>query len=206
MTAPTAPFSSTKQIAYLMLGMFQNADQIGDPDFTSTGVPSPTIVTALRTMKSAEVQMEFAAVGYKIPFQELSGESWPDFQTNFLALLEATGVASQITYSKLPSPGMSASPRASGLSNVYREMYEDWRKRIRESGCGLRAAYYPMSRAEKWIGDPRAPQTDYSMSSDTRDPAKFGLLLENLRVLEEQFEDIADMNLDWDFAFTIRED
>lgn len=199
MAAPTSPFSSTKQIAYLVLNLFPNAD-ISDPDFDASTTPSLTVVQSLRTLKSAEILMAYSAVGYYVPFQEISGVSWPTHQTNFLAMLEAQGVAGQLANSLRPAPAMAGTKGPS--TNILDAAFKGWLDIIEKSGAGLRANYYPGSKAEKWLASPRAPQTEYTI--DYPDPAKFGLLIENLSYLQDQFDDIAKRNLDWDYIYSLR--
>lgn len=205
MTVPSSPFATTKQIAYLLLNLFPGTGiNQSDPDFTSSTLPSLTTVSSIRTMRSAVLMMEFSNVGYKIPFEALSGESWPDHQTNFLAMLEALGVAGDLANSLKPSPARGSSAGPSG--NIYTTAFQDWQKVIRESGGGLRAGYFIGTKAEQWMSVPRAPTTDYTARwpNNYADPAKFGLLLDNLKLLEDQFEDIAKRNLNWDYVYLLR--
>lgn len=205
MTVPTAPFSTTKQVAYLLLNLFPGTGvNLSDPDFDGTTVPSSTVVTTIRTLKSGMVQMEFANVGYKIPFEVAPGEEWPTHQTNFLALLEALGVAGDLANSIKPAPGRATS--SGPAFNMYQTMFYDWQKIIRESGAGLRANYWTGSKAEQWLMIPRGPTTEFTANypDNYADPARFGLLLENLSALEDQFDDMAKRKLNWDYVYELR--
>jgi len=204
MTAPTSPFSTTKQIAYLLLMLFPNS-RYADPQFNNTDTsPSLAVVEQIRTFKSAELMMAFASVGYKIPFVELSGETWPTHQTNFLALVEAMGAAGVVADAREPAPAMSG--EAGPDTNKYTTSFNSWLKTIEKSGAGLRADYYSGTKAEKWMLTPRAPTTEYTANypANYADPAKFGLLLDNLRHLQDQYDDISDRHLDWDYVYQLR--
>lgn len=203
MTAPTSPFASTKQIAYLLLMLLPG--RIEDPDFNDVDTnPSLTVVKQIRSMKSAEMMMKFASVGYKIPFVVLTGETWPSHQTDFLSLVEAMGTAGMLADSLSPAPAMMG--ESGPDSNKYTATFNEWLRTIDKSGAGLRADYHIGTRAEQWLVTPRAPTTEYTAGypNNYEDPAKGGLLLENLSYLEKQYSDMTARNLDWDYVYRLR--
>ena len=197
MAVPTSPYSTTAQIASLVMNLVPG---VAVPEFTAATLPTVTTVESFQTSRSALLQMSFAAVGYVIPFAVKTGETWPDHQTYFLAILEAMGVAGDIANALKPAPAMAGTKGPA--SNVYHANWNQWMTMVKESGAGLRAATWTGTRAEKWLTAPRAPMTDYT--DGYIDPARFGLLVENLALLEKQFEQIANMHLDWDYIYSLR--
>lgn len=195
MAAPTAPFSTTAQIAYLLLNMFPGQSA---PDFTASTRPTLAMVQSVRSLISAELQATLASVGYKIPLEELSGETWPEHQTNMLALLEASGTAGLLASSLSPAPAM-VQGRGRGGVNVFTAAYKQALDQIRATGMGLRAGYYTGSRAQQWLTEPRGPMTDYTIEAE--DPSKFGLMAELLKLYQNMFSDVAEMDIDWDYFY-----
>ena len=83
MAAPTSPYTTAEAVSYLLINLFKG------------GVPGPsTTPDATKTAQAISwaagwLEMSFADVGYIIPFQDLTGETWPDHQTTYLSMINA---------------------------------------------------------------------------------------------------------------------
>ena len=102
MTAPTAPYCDSSDVALLVPQIVQMA-----PDFSTGTTPTKTVVDKLIVWCSAEIDRQFASVGFYVPYQEISGEDWPDSQTYILELMSAMGAAGMLTGPVIkPAPAM----------------------------------------------------------------------------------------------------
>ena len=91
MTAPTAPYCESDDVKDFLLFL----GTIGASNFPVEGMPPfRKDIEALVTKVASRIDMAYASVGYYVPFEAKTGESWPDYQTTFLGYLNAIGVAS----------------------------------------------------------------------------------------------------------------
>ena len=153
--APNPPFSTLEQIAILL----QNLKALPG-GFDENTVPTRAQVEILRDLISAQLLSAYASAGYYIPLQDYPDESWPEFQTQSLALQEAIGVAAIISDSLRPAPALR---REGGGVNLFRLQWQQILDEIRKGQSGLRAKCYAGSIAEKSLTEPRSPRTNLTI-------------------------------------------
>lgn len=165
-----------------------------------TSVPSEGVVDQLRLLKSAQLLDAFAEAGYYVPFQVVSGETWPAHQTNYLASIEAIGVAGDVGATLRPAPATGVT--RGRVANVYQQMFADTLQRVRFGTTRFRARYWPGTPAERNLRSPRAPMTDFG--EGYIDPTRH-TLMKHLTTLHAQMR--SDLNietLDWDYFWELR--
>lgn len=130
-------------------------------DFSPGTKPAKVVVEKFIRWKSSEIDQAFAAIGYYVPFQEISStETWPEHQTYALELMTAFGAAGLIVgpVSK-PAPAMG---RQSGTSdNEFTASFKRFLEMVASNGAGFRAYHRTGSLAEKFCAEPSGPMTDY---------------------------------------------
>ena len=195
MAVPTKPYSTVIQVSYLLQHRFFKQTA------SSSTVPSDTVLDQLITWADGLLEMEFHAVGYKMPWTELSGETWPAAQTTLLSYLSAIGAAGFATGSLKPAPMMSPGQRGS-QGSIYSDAFGQAINKIREHGFRFRADYYPGSKAEKWIAEPYGPRMDFL--EDYWDPTRYWLLQKYTQEIQEVFGEMAEIDIDWDYLYSLR--
>ena len=196
MTAPSTPYVTTALAGILSKNMFR-----GQAPNANTSV-SATELAQLITWTDSMLDADFSSIGYKIPFQAISGETWPTFQTTFLQFCSAIGSMAMSTgYILSPAP-MLVAGRASGDRNAYAILIESFRVQIRENGFRFRAQYWPGTRAEKNIATKYGPFTDFM--KDKFDPTRYELLRDFTTRIESEFAEVAAMQIDWDYVYSLR--
>lgn len=155
MAAPTSPYCDSADVAELLPQLIRNA-----ADFSAGTNPAKTVVEKFIRWKSSEIDQAFAAVGFYVPFQEISGETWPEHQTYALELVTAMGAAGLIAGPVVkPAPAMG---RQSGTSdNEYTASFKRFLEMVAQNGAGFRAYHRTGSLAEKFCSEPAGPMTDY---------------------------------------------
>lgn len=155
MALPVAPYCKTDDVAALVPQLIHAAT-----DFTTT-----TPITRAKVVKfigwvSAEIDMAFSAVGFIVPYQVISGETWPTAQNHALELMTSFGVAGLLVGPVIkPAPAMG---RDSGKSdNSFTTAYREFLNSIPTNGAGFRMNYHPGSKAEQMCRYPRGPVTDH---------------------------------------------
>jgi hypothetical protein len=155
MAAPTAPYCGTDDVAALVPQIVRSAS-----DFSAETTPTKAAVTKLLTWCSAEIDHTFASVGFYVPYEEISGESWNTAQTYMLELMNAIGTAGMIVGPVIkPAPAMG-SQRGSTDNNLLAS-YKNFLQSIKQDGAGFRMRYRSGSKAEQFCRAPRGPLTDY---------------------------------------------
>ena len=145
---------------------------------------------------------DFSSVGYKIPFQTISGETWPTYQTNLLQFMSAIGSMAMATGHILsPAPALIAG-RVSGDRNAYSVLIDGFRNQIRADGFRFRAQYWPGTKAEKNLATIYGPSTDFG--ADYWDPTRYELLRAYTNRIVEMFSDVQDYNINWDYVYGMR--
>lgn len=197
MTAPAAPFCTTAEVARLHRQVLKSLSDFADPP--NATIPSKTEVTDYIILISNQILMRFRAAGYIIPFVELSGETWPDDQTEYLRLLCVMGSSGIIAGPAVSNPGV----RGGRINNVFKQEYLEGLDEIfsRETRIAIpwRAQYYSMTPAEKAVGTPHRPMTDFL--EEQFDPgAHYSLraLTDKVRSIHLIFQ---GLDLDWDYAY-----
>lgn len=196
MTAPTTPYCTWTLATLLSLNMFKGrTPTINSPIDPTTGAQLITWVDSL-------LQGDFHSVGYKIPFQAISGETWPTFQTTLLQYASAMGAMAMATgYILAPAPQLVAG-RTQGERNAYAILIESFRNEIRTHGFRFRAQYYNGTKAEKMLATRYGPQTDFM--KDRFDPTRFELFRAYTDRMVDVFEDVQDYQIEWDYMYQDR--
>ncbi len=155
MAVPAAPYASSDDVAALVPQLIRGAS-----DFTADTPIPITKVTKFIGWVSAQMDMAFAAVGFIVPYQEISGEDWSTAQTHALELMASFGVAGLLVGPVIkPAPAMG---RESGKSdNSFTMAYKSFLESIPINGAGFRMDYHPGSKAEQFCRYPRGPVTDH---------------------------------------------
>jgi len=196
MAVPTKPYSTPTQVAYLI----QNRFYAGAP--SATTVPTDTVVEQLISWVDGMVEMAFHGTGYKIPWIEVSGETWPAAQTALLTYMSAIGAAAMAGGHILkPAPMMGPGREGSG-GNVYSIAVEKMLAQVREDGFRFRAQYYEGSKAEKWIAPVYGPRMDFL--EDYWDPTRYWLTQQYTQEIETVFSEMSELDVDWDFMYRMR--
>lgn len=198
MTAPAAPYCETDSVAHLLPQLVRSQN-----DFSESTQPVKAVVTKFINWIAAEIDMTFAVVGFYVPYQEISGETWPTLQTNMLELMNAFGAAGMIVGPVVkPAPSMG---RDSGTTdNAFTASYKAFLDSIRETGAGFRMNYRVGSRAEQICRTPRGPLTDYL--NGYLDPTLFQTTVEYTNTIEQLRADYGiASSTTWDHLRTKRE-
>ena len=155
MATPVSPYCKTDDVAALVPQLIHAAT-----DFTATTPITSSTVTKFIGWVSAEIDLSFSATGFIVPYQVISGETWPTAQTHALELMTSFGVAGLLVGPVIkPAPAMG---RESGKSdNSFTTSYKEFLKSIPLNGAGFRMNYHPGSGAEQICRYPRGPVTDH---------------------------------------------
>lgn len=198
MAAPMSPYSSPAQVAYLLRSLY-----LGGPP-TAITVPENVIVQNHIFWSDAVLEAAFRMVGYKIPFESLSSETWPASQTAMMSYASSVGAAAMVGgYILRPAPAIGpgrSTPGASG--NAYADMFERFRQDISSGGLGFRAAYQLGSKAEKFLSDPYGPRLDFL--EDYFDPTAYQTMREYTDTVLSQNALVKSFGIDWDYLWELR--
>lgn len=200
MAAPTAPFSLTTDIAPFHQMLLKSGTDFVDG---SNGTrPSNTEVTSFIVLVDSQVTSRFRLAGFKIPFTELSGETWPVDQTDFLRWMSIMGTSALISGPAIANPGSrgrTQNPYQVQFSGFLDQIF-DMRNRI---AMPFRAQYYSETPAEQSVGTSSLPNTDFLAGK--YDPS----LHYNLYDLTDKVHSIQqimrDLDLDWNYAYGLND-
>lgn len=162
MSIPIKPYAVSSQVGMLVNNLLGR----NNLDFDESTNPRKSSVDQYLVWISNQIDLQFQQAGYKVPFQELSGESWPEHQTYYLELLCAMGAAAFAGGHVLkPAPAIS-SGRGFATGNLYQDLYnfelnKIWNARERTSWIRFRAQTYSGTPAEYSITEPIGPDLDY---------------------------------------------
>ncbi len=191
MAAPATPYVTSELASILLQNMFRG--QVPDANTPIT----ESVYDQLITWSDSILGGWFAGVGYKIPFLEISGETWPTFQTTLLQIMSSVGSAALASgYVPLPAPRMVPG-RDAGQQNVYAVMFNSFREQIETNGCGFRGQYYLGKRAEQWCNEPYGPRTDFY--DGYYDKTRYQLLKDFTDEYMTVFSDMKALGMDWDY-------
>jgi hypothetical protein len=199
MAAPTSPYCEPADVAAIVPQLIHMSS-----DFSTETNPTRMTVLKFIKWKSSQIDMAFASLGFYVPYEEISGESWPDAQTYMLELMTSFGVAGMIVGPVVkPAPAMG---RESGRSeNAFTAAYNSFLESIPVNAAGFRMNYRPATKAEKICRTARGPITDHLLGYI--DPTRFQtvdeytVMIEGLRTLYG----IKDSWLPWDHLKTRRD-
>jgi hypothetical protein len=198
MSIPVAPYCGTDDVAALVPQLVDHAS-----DFSTSTVPTKVVVTKIIGWIAARIDRAFASVGFIVPYQDISGESWDDSQTTMLELMNSMGAAGMIVGPVVkPAPAMG---RDSGRSdNYYTASYKEFLQSIPMNGAGFRMNYRAGSKAEQICRDPRGPTTDHL--EGYLDPTRFQTVEEYTNMLQvlRRTYNIDGTTQPWDHLQTAR--
>lgn len=196
MSVPTKPYSTPVQVGYLI----QNRFYAGAP--SPSTIPTGTVVEQLISWVDGMIEMAFHGTGYKIPWIEVSGETWPTAQTALLTYMSAIGAAAMAGGHILKPAPMMGPGREGSTGNVYSIAVEKMLAQVREDGFRFRAQYYEGSKAEKWIAPVYGPRSDFL--EDYWDPTRYWLSRRYTQEIADVFSEMVAMDLNWDYLFQMR--
>lgn len=155
MAIPKFPYCDTDDVAMLVPNMVAYGD-----DFSTSTAISKIAVNKFITWVAAEIDMAFATVGFYVPYQVISGETWNDSQTTMLRMMTSFGAAGMCAGPVIkPAPAMGGQGGKS--ENAYRVAYKGFLESIPTNAAGFRMNYRVGSKAEQICRTPRGPTTDY---------------------------------------------
>jgi len=199
MAVPTSPYCASNDVAILLQQLLKYAS-----DFSASTQPTKVVVEKLITWKSAEIDMAFASIGFYVPYEEISGESWPSLQTNMLELMCSFGAAGMVAGPVLkPAPAMG---RDSGKSpNAYTAAYDAFIASIPTNAAGFRMKYRPGTKSEQITRTPRGPIPDHLLGYI--DPTRFQTATEYTEMIMRlrRTEGIDTTSPQWDHLKTVRD-
>lgn len=165
MAAPSAPYCESADVAVLTPQLVDAAT-----DFSTSTTPTRVVVSRFIRWVSSQIDMKFASLGFYVPYEEISGETWPDAQTYLLELMTGFGVAGMIVGPVIkPAPAMG---RDSGKSdNAFTLAFKSFLESIPVDAAGFRMNYRVGSKAEQICRTRRGPITDYLLGYI--DPTRF---------------------------------
>lgn len=195
--APTSPYTTQEAVSYLLINLFKG----GAPTVSTT--PDSTKAAQAITWAASWLEMTYADVGYVIPFQDLTGETWPAHQTMYLSMVNAIGAAGFIGGHMLrPAPSIGPG-KGQQFSNLYQELFDRELTAVKESkGKMFRAAYYVGTDAEQRLATPMGPRLDYT--EGYYDPTRFAGIWGLTEIFDEFRVDIEELDLDWDYMYSLR--
>ncbi len=156
--SPTPPYATSDAVA-----LFQRNLIDGASDFSSSTVLKDTTIDRFIGWVSNAVDMKFNEAGYVLPFQPLTGETWPTFQTGYLEMVTCLGVCSLISPALKPAPALGPGARGSA-GNIFKDLYEEQLKQVYDglkTHLRFRASYYRDTAAERVLLEPRGPTSDF---------------------------------------------
>lgn len=198
MTTPTSPYCTSADVAALVPQLIH-----AGIDFSTATQPVKVVVDRFITWIAGQINQAFSSVGYYVPFQEISGETWQDSQTAMLELMNSFGAAGLITGPVVkPAPAMG---RDSGRSdNFYTAAYKEFLDSIKLNGAGFRANYRAATKAEDFCRTARGPITDHLLGYF--DPTRFQTVGEYTNMIEtiREVYGVEVQAFPWDHLKTLR--
>ncbi len=160
---PVAPYCSTSAV-YYMVGKKVGS---GQADFKPSGTPSKDTVEEWVENASSRIDGALHSAGYYVPLQAMEDETWPDWQTKFMAYFCAVGVASMIsddptspTFTNIHTGVRKGISRYRADWNVLIEGLEEKVAREKQRATSLvRALAYSGSNAESLLSIADPPVT-----------------------------------------------
>lgn len=156
---PASPYTTSDRVAFFHRNLIAK-----NPDFTTATALPKDNVDAFIAMVCDEVDMRFAAAGWIIPFEPLTGESWQAYQSGYLELLVVYGVSAMFAPALKPAPGYGPGrPGSSG--NVFQDLYTDrlnqiYDYKLNRTTFRWRAKYRQDTPASRLMNDESYPKID----------------------------------------------
>ena len=192
MAAPTSPYATHTEVA-----LFQKNLLRGATDFSSVSVLPDTTIDQYLIWTSAAIDIRLSEAGYVVPLQELTGETWPVHQTNYLSLLATIGAVAMINPGLKPAPAMSPGQRGTG--NIFKDFYD---KELQLIGTTrFRASFYLGSKVETLLTEPYAAQSDW-LRTDI-DKTKYMNLTQFTELQNNVNVSIQSQQYKWDYMYDL---
>lgn len=198
---PASPYTTSEMVA-----LFQRNLIYGQQDFHSTTTLPDTTIDKFIVWVSAAINQKFSEAGYILPFEALTGEVWPDHQSQWLELVTCLGVCSFISPALLPAPGVGPGSTASS-GNVFKNLYDEHRNaiydpRTKATQLRFRAKYYNDSAAERVLLQPRGPTNNFM--AGYLDPSSQMLLSDYTDLMDRVRATVApdSTQVKWDYLYS----
>lgn len=190
--AATSPYTTAENVSRLLINLFKGVV----PSASTT--PTETSVNQAIYWAAGQIEMTYAEVGYVIPFADMTGETWPTYQTTYLDIVNALGAAGYVGGHMLrPAPAIGPS-KGQQFGNLYQELFDkELQAIIKGKGKRFRASYYAGTPAEQMLCDPEGPRLDFM--DQLYDPARYVGIWGLTDLFDEFRESIDALDLDWDF-------
>lgn len=174
MTIPTAPYCDISDVSDL----FQAEDSFANHKYLTT-----TKVNELINKVGHLINMKFAGLGYIVPFQTLSDESWPTYQTEYLKLLNVLGTVHLIKEYLTRQTGN----RGDAQDIIYIS-YENEMNNLHN--LLFRAKYYDNTKIAETLTTPTGPLTN-TLSGDFDITAfqSFDVVTKRMQEIQNHFKD-----------------
>jgi hypothetical protein len=197
-SAPVAPYATSAQVAVLLTNLLK-----GGTDFDTNTTPTKTKVDTVIGWVSSQVDMQFGAAGYKIPFAAVSGETWPTSQTYYLSLVTCLGASAYVGGHVLkPAPAV-APGKEGGTGNLFQDLFDKHLGRIFDgtrTSLAFRADYYAGTPAEKALTQPSGPGLDFM--ENYFDSTSYMNLWDFTQSMQEVQDYVKELGINWNYLFT----
>ena len=179
-TPPTSPYCTSADV-YTLLFMSQDPTA---SDFAAAGTPPKAKITSLIGQVCSRIDMEYAAVGYYVPFQAYTSETWPTHQTSFMTYFAAVGTAAFLG-SKAMLPRAADFSKRQDQRSWYNKEWDELLDGIRQirkkysfngAPMAIRALCRPGTPADRALQTPMPILTDFL--EGYRDPTRYDLMRE----------------------------
>ena len=176
----------------------------GGADFNTGTTPTKVSVDSILVWVSSQIDMQFGAAGYKVPLVEVTGETWPTHQTNFLALVACLGAAAYVGgHSLKPAPAI-APGKSGGTGNLFQDLFNTELQKIFDrdndrTHLRFRADYYAGTPAEKALCEPNAPTTDFM--EGYFDPTSYLSVWDVTEEMRAVQDAMKDLDIEWDYLY-----
>lgn len=196
MAAPTAPYTTSAKVAFLLRQLLQG-DYAGG--FGADTDPTVTEVDQYITWVAAEMNVALATFGLVIPLAKHPDDAaWDSTQTDFLDFLNALGAAEHAHSALKPlgTPG-----RTGTQDSDYKSKYATILGRVRGGRLELRANYRAGTRAERQLAVPQGPRNEFRQGA--YDPTKYESLLDYTKRMQSVRAYMEDFALYWNFMYPV---
>lgn len=186
-----------------MVALFQRNLIDGATDFSPLTVLPDSTIDRFILMVSNTLNMKFSSAGYVLPFQVLTGETWPEHQTAWLEMVTCFGVCALISPALKPAPGLGPG-RTGSAGNIFNDLFLEHTKQVYDglkTHLRFRAAYYRDTAAERVLLEPRGPTSDFLAGQVN---PHLNLFLTDFTDLMERVRQTysKDGNVKWDWLYS----
>jgi hypothetical protein len=149
--AATSPYCTADDVAFLL-----TMSRGGKPvEYGPNTVPTEELVDHLISVIAGKIDVAYMSAGYRVPFEDKSGETWPTAQTAFLKFFNEVGVAAYMG-GNVAVPPVTAPGRPAVGQSIYQQEWENLTTAVtniaerdrRPTVALLRAETYPDTAAE----------------------------------------------------------